>query len=388
MILDMFFRNIDFSRIPLYTVSGDRMLNIIDYLKWRGDVSLTVLPFNEADNLVLSMVSFLDLDGIVPERFACVQPTLREAVAMHVQIHGSAYHFGELIPPQTLQIMTAAAKSVRFGQIHLCAYKTVLSSEPPCQLTALTYLLPDETLYVAFRGTDDTICGWVENLQLCLPEHSKGEWEAVDYLNFVSSQHYGKIRLGGHSKGGRFAVFAAANVPAEVQRRILNVWSNDGPGFLPDFYETPGYTAIRSKAMTLIPQSSIVGTLLQRDEARCAIIRSDENGIQQHNPLSWSALPSGFERLKSRSFIGRQVDEKLNQWIFALSVDERRKIVDILTELAYSTGANTLTEMNEKKLHATVHLINALKELDGENRKMLLILIRRFFVPRNPNERR
>ena len=42
------------------------MANIVDYLKWRGDILLDDYPFNDVDNLVLSLLSYLGFDGIVP----------------------------------------------------------------------------------------------------------------------------------------------------------------------------------------------------------------------------------------------------------------------------------------------------------------------------------
>ena len=43
------------------------MNNVYDYLKWRGDLSLTERPFNEVDNLLLALLSYIDLLGIVPQ---------------------------------------------------------------------------------------------------------------------------------------------------------------------------------------------------------------------------------------------------------------------------------------------------------------------------------
>ena len=42
------------------------MSNLMDYLDWRGDLPLTVSPFNEVDALILAELSFVDFDGIVP----------------------------------------------------------------------------------------------------------------------------------------------------------------------------------------------------------------------------------------------------------------------------------------------------------------------------------
>ena len=42
------------------------MANILDYLDWRGDLTLAQDPFNEVDNLILAELSFVDFGGIVP----------------------------------------------------------------------------------------------------------------------------------------------------------------------------------------------------------------------------------------------------------------------------------------------------------------------------------
>ena len=42
------------------------MNNVLDYLKWRGDVPMTGSPFNEIDNIILSMTTFVDFTDIVP----------------------------------------------------------------------------------------------------------------------------------------------------------------------------------------------------------------------------------------------------------------------------------------------------------------------------------
>ena len=41
------------------------MANILDYLDWRGDLTLAQDPFNEVDNLILAELSFVDFGGIV-----------------------------------------------------------------------------------------------------------------------------------------------------------------------------------------------------------------------------------------------------------------------------------------------------------------------------------
>lgn len=43
------------------------MANIIDYIKWRGDLTLKVSKFNEIDSLILNRFSYFPLDNIIKE---------------------------------------------------------------------------------------------------------------------------------------------------------------------------------------------------------------------------------------------------------------------------------------------------------------------------------
>ena len=57
---------------------GDRMANILDYLKWRGDLPFSRDPFNDVDALVFSRLSYIPFDGVVSEHFQkmCIRDSL------------------------------------------------------------------------------------------------------------------------------------------------------------------------------------------------------------------------------------------------------------------------------------------------------------------------
>ena len=43
------------------------MANLVDYVKWRGDLSFEISPFNEIDNAVFSLLSYIDLKDLQTE---------------------------------------------------------------------------------------------------------------------------------------------------------------------------------------------------------------------------------------------------------------------------------------------------------------------------------
>ena len=142
---------------------------------------------------------------------------------------------------------------------------------------------------------------------------------AQDYLVQVAQRHPGRLRVGGHSKGGNLAVWAALHAPPLLRRRILRVTSHDGPGFGQDLTHTRAYGALAPRLVTYIPQASLVGTLLHQDP-RAQIIQSHGVGtVGQHDPFSWTVRGTGFVPLPRRSRRGDRESAGFRGWVDALS---------------------------------------------------------------------
>ena len=63
------------------------MPNIMDYLEWRGDLTFAESPLCEVDNLLFCLLSYVDLDGIVPGESQGGSITLRAAAAEYFFSH-------------------------------------------------------------------------------------------------------------------------------------------------------------------------------------------------------------------------------------------------------------------------------------------------------------
>ena len=62
------------------------MANLFDYLEWRGDLTFSQAPFNPVDNLILSCLGYVVLDGLV-SGFDCEEPaTVEETARLFVQL--------------------------------------------------------------------------------------------------------------------------------------------------------------------------------------------------------------------------------------------------------------------------------------------------------------
>ena len=325
------------------------MNTVFDYLDWRGDVPMSVAPFNDVDNFIISKVGCCDFDGIVAHDAA---PTpLGEALEAYFTRRGAdADKFGALASANLAPVLHRLPETARFRDVLLRCFSRLALPEQTEQFSALTLTLPDGTHYVSFRGTDDTLYAWKEDFMMALSGAVPAQRDAADYLTRTAAALAGTLRVGGHSKGGNLAVYAAAEAVPEIQARISVVYNNDGPGFHAEYLSTPGYLAIRDRIRTLLPQFSIVGTLLVQDRATCTVVRSSRFGIAAHDGFNWGTSAAGFLRAEDLSRSSRAFDATMEQVLAQMDMAQRREFIEALFGVLTATGAVTLTDINERRL--------------------------------------
>ena len=346
------------------------MANLLDYLDWRGDLTLEQSPFNEVDNLILAELSFVDFKDIVPAPGAGESVNLREAAeAFFAKFpEGEKIDMGVLVPDAIPDMLRKMADSRRFGDMKLNCFVDHLDVGKGEQFAALAVETGDRTLYLSFRGTDDTLAGWKEDFELaCMPE-VPAQKKALDYVRDVARQFpRKKLRLGGHSKGGNLAVYAGVFCPESVQRRIIAVWSNDGPGFHTDLLDLPEHQRVAERIYSIVPKSSVVGMLLEHEEDY-TVVDSDQLGFMQHDGFSWQVMGNHFVTLRQVTRQAHLSDQELRKWVHGLSVEQREAFVSAMFDVLTASGAVTLTDLKDDSFKAVGAIIKAMKDLDKETR--------------------
>lgn len=346
-------------------------MNIMDYMDWRGDLGFQESPFNEVDNLILTQLSYVDLDDIVPE---AVEHSISVKEASDIYFKG---HDIEVIAKdksatkRSPLILKKAADTARFSGLRLSAYISETDYEAQKQFSAMHILLPDGSKYIAYRGTDDTLIGWKEDFNMSFIPEVPSQLAAVRYLDVTAGGGTEPLYVGGHSKGGNLAIYAAMLCDAQVRDRIIRIYNNDGPGFHRDVATGEAYQAVAQKIITLVPQSSVVGMLLER-EGEYQVVKSAEVGLLQHNAISWEVLGPGFVYLNEVTKESRMFDEALNAWIHNMTVEQREQFVDTLFGVLDATGAKTLTDLSTGKLKRMNALIKSFTSLDAQTSDMML----------------
>ena len=343
------------------------MSNIIDYIVWRGDISTQVSPFNDIDCLILSQIAMINFKGIIPPPFESGKILLRNAAELYFgDEERSAESLGYIIPPETKELFRIAGESKRFGEMMLSGYVGYTNVSEEVQFAALSVEVGDGSILAVFRGTDDTLVGWKEDFNLSFLSPIPAQTEAKKYVEDVSTVFGGDIRVGGHSKGGNLAVYAATKADIEVQKRIIAVYNHDAPGFSREFLSSEEFLRIEDKVKTVVPQSSLVGMLFE-NKGDYQIVKSSMTGIFQHNPFSWELSGSRFVTLDELTEDGKRISGAANAWMEKMNVEQRREFVDAVYRILIATEATTLTELNKDKYA----IVRALRDTDKETRKMV-----------------
>lgn len=343
------------------------MSNILDYIDWRGDLTTRQAPFNEVDNLILTQIAFMDLADIAYGENVRSSVSLHDAVESFFAGHRDEKpYMGVLLPDELPALYRKAAASNRFGEMRLLRYKAVLDTETETQFAAVSILVGDGSTYVAFRGTDDTLVGWKEDFNMSFMDSVPAQLLAREYLADAAKHIRGKLRVGGHSKGGNLALYSAANMPPRVQRRILAVYNNDGPGFGKSITDSDGYRGIADKVLTVVPQFSVVGLLLEHGKVD-KVVRSSGEGIWQHDPCTWEVVGDRFVTVDKVSEESLRIEKTLKAWVAELTIEQRRDLVEAVYKAFTANHAETLTDIAADKFD----FVRSLGKMDDKARDII-----------------
>lgn len=348
------------------------MGNIMDYISWRGDLTFAQSPFNEVDNLILACFSYVNLDripAVTRQKGIELKKLVKEFKKLHtIKELEADKSFIRLAP----FMMFEMAESVRFGNCVIRNYVNEIVTEAEQQFSAVEIVLDDGTSYISFRGTDDTIIGWKEDFNLSTGVVPAQE-RAVEYMQRISDKASGMLRVGGHSKGGNLAIYGSVMCKS-VHDKILEIYSNDGPGFSKEFQESPETAEMMPKIIRIIPEYSIIGTLLEH-EKQPIIVASTSRGLLQHDGFSWEVQGPGLVRRDSLNKTALRFIEILHKWIDGMDMEQKRLLIEDLFATLQASGYENLSEVQSGGIKSLAAMVKRLDKFAPESRGMMQELL-------------
>jgi hypothetical protein len=348
------------------------MANIFDYLTWRGDLDFSQSPFNPVDNIIFSQISYLPLDGIVPGPDEDNSVTIEQVAGIFRKgMQNKKSHLAKAIMYKSdPQLIEALGTSARFKNCRLCGYVNIIDTEKEVQFSACCIIPNDGSCFIVFRGTDFSLIGWKEDFNMSFCKEVPAQLEAASYLVKMAERIKGPLTICGHSKGGNLAVYAASHCSAKIRKRITGVYSNDAPGFHKDFFKTEGFKEIRDRIHSFVPQSSVVGMLLDHGNDY-SVVKSTQVGLLQHELYSWEVIHNDMLRLDKTTLGSRFLDKTLREWIGSLDNEHREQFFNALYDILASSNAKSIPELESSWLPAAGRMIRSMGQIDDQTRTLI-----------------
>lgn len=349
------------------------MANIIDYIKWRGDISFSQMPLNEIDSLIFSELCYAPYEEIPNEEISNDGITI-SSLAEKFFKKNTKKSLGAIIPTdKILNLLKIIAKSDRFKDVVVRGYVNDIDEKIGKQFCAMCFDMCDNTTYVAFSGTDDTLVGWKESLNLSVFTPIPSQDESVKYVKNVAALPRRKLYLGGHSKGGNLAVYAALMSEEKIQNKIISVHSFDGPGFQKSFTKAFEKQEIHDKILKILPQCAFVGAIFEPAGA-VKYVKCTSKGAYQHDAFFWEVEGREFVKAAGPDKASVNFHDFLDEWFSYIDEDEHAEFIEAVFKMLSLNDSATLTDIASDKFKFIVSILR----LDDDSKKIYVKAIKKF----------
>jgi len=351
--------------------------DFFEYLDWRGDITFDEIPLTSVDMLLLSHLTYANVDGLISSSFNETITFSKLAKDFKATPDfETRKNTGLLINKRTAELLIKTGKSKRFKNVQLCGFVSVFDEEIVEQFAAVTFLADNKRI-ISYRGTDDTILGWREDFNLATMDEIPAQTDALKYFKNACDAMEGDFIFLGHSKGGNLALNTSVKCPEELQKRISGVYNFDGPGFPKEFFESDSYKRIEKNVYSFYPQFSVVGMIFEHPE-KYKILKSNGFAIMEHDAVTWQLMGRDFITVKNFDEPSRAFRVAFNDWANKLSREERTKFINALFDIIYASGAKTLDEIDKSPIPCSAKMLSAFTTMDKETKKEVRRIIGMF----------
>lgn len=357
------------------------MANIFEYLGYEL-ASFDERPVNAIDAAIFSQACMIDGAGIVPalprtpgalsRLRALVAPSTLATARFEDLARTERFDtcFLGFTPGELQHLLFALIASPRYRDVRLMGYRSVFSEATHTQFSATTYLWRDAFAFVAFRGTDTSLTGWRENFDMAYKPAVRAQRLARSYLEDVAAHLSCPIVVGGHSKGGNLALFAALTAAHRLQARIAHVWALDAPGFKAGLFPEDAYRPLEGRITRIVPEDSIVGMLLEHRGPERAV-QNFATGIDAHSAFAWEVAGDDFvgrERPSDASLALRAV---CAEWLGGMDDARIGELVEALFAAIAQSGVKSAAEIFAGGPEVGRAALEAMRTLDADERDLL-----------------
>ena len=356
------------------------MGNLITYVQQYEAQTFQEKLVTDIDILVLTEIAYLPFDEIVSSSFEEKAAISLNQLGKEFETIKEKEHKNNpfMITKERIQLLDVVSKSLRFKDVKVFGFMNDIDDELTKQFAAVCYQWEEESRWIIFRGTDESLTGWKEDFMMTYSDLIPAQIDAIEYLRKQAELFSGSLNISGHSKGGNLSLYASAMQEEDIQHRIQQIYCWDAPGVHRSILNTEGYQRVVSKAKRYIPQDSIVGLMLE-SQVPYHIIESQGSGISQHSALMWNIEDDHFVELTELTRNSQLTDQTFKQWTEVVSDEDLKLFFDTFFELIFEMGVETVNDVYYNFRMYMRQFFEKAYQMDTEKREILLRVGRLLF---------
>lgn len=345
---------------------SEHATDLFDYMTWRGDLTMEQDSFNKIDAMILSRLSYVPFELAMEQKsekmvsIRTIAKTLLATPDLEERV----------LDKREIDLLKAIQNTKRFGELEACEYSNIYDEVSETQFSAIAVRIEKGTWCLVYRGTDDTLIGWKEDMNMAYTFPIAGQELARIYVEEFAEKHRGKLILCGHSKGGNIAAYAASFCKSRVQDRISDVYNYDGPGFVPQVLEYSGYEAMSERIHTFLPQDSFFGVMMGRLE-KPTVVHSTGTFLYQHSVYTWEVVGKEFCYEVSTTESSKNTNEALGTWLYQMNRAQRETFFELLFSLVADTEAKTIGDLAANWAETSKIIFSKMHSLDDDSKKLI-----------------
>lgn len=341
---------------------------ILNYLKDNLE-PISRKNFNEVDALIFAELSYYKYENYIRKFKVILENTF-----LKFELLNNPQNINSLLTKGSIRndkkkMLILVLNSPRFKNMKFGYFSKVTSKESTTQFAAISFIINDLNI-VSYRGTDATLNGWHEDLNLALDKSLNCHTLGIKYLKELSKIFKNHIYVVGHSKGGNIAQHSCVFSSKTIKRKIIKCYNFDGPGFYDKPQEVKEFNEFNNKIVKLIPKESFIGTMLNNNP-NYEVIKSNNKSIKQHNPFEWVIDKTKFSREKAQSYYTIAISNSLTETLNEFTKEEKEKIFTTLFKVFEDTNIKTIGEIKTKVITHPALFYQSIEQTDDEDKKLL-----------------
>lgn len=270
-------------------------------------------------------------------------------------------------------LINAICGNPRYKEIYITGFARTFDIKKEEQFAAITLLLENGDIVVAFRGTDSSINGWKEDFNMAYKTPIPAQTDSSRYLKEAAKLTKNKIYVVGHSKGGNLALYSYITSDDKTKNKVKRIYSFDGPGILKEYYDKISNEQIILLYRKIVPNESIIGMIFDHDK-RVKVTKSEGSLLSQHSLYRWHIKDNHFVNEHKLNPNIKKFDELFNEWITKCTIEERELIVETIFNIVNNVGIKSSVEIINNKSQSLKRVISGYMKLEKSKKEDFMTL--------------